>query len=52
MSNVKAHGPTVEVHSKLWRWSAGGESGIHGVAVKCVDIMKNTGGEGGSLECY
>ncbi len=25
---------------------------ILGVAVKCVDIKKNTGGEGGSLECY
>ena len=23
-----------------------------GVAVKCVDIKKNTGSEGGSLECY
>ncbi len=27
------------------------DSGILGVAVKCVDIKKNTGGEGGSLEC-
>jgi len=25
------------------------ENGIPGVAVKCVDIWKNTGGEGGSL---
>ncbi len=24
-------------------------SGIPGVAVECVDIRKNTGGEGGSL---
>ena len=30
--------------------SAGGESGIPSVAVKCVDIGKNTGGEGGLLD--
>ena len=29
-----------------------GETGIHGVAVKCVDIVKNTSGEGGYLEGY
>ncbi len=51
MSNVKSHGSTVKLHSKLWSLSAGRESGILGVAVKCVDIKKNTGGEGGSLEC-
>ncbi len=51
MSDVKAHCSTVEWHSKLRGWSAGEESGILGVAVKCVDIKKNTGGEGGSLEC-
>jgi hypothetical protein len=32
--------------------SPGGESGIPSVAVKCADIRKNTGGEGGSLERY
>ncbi len=52
VSDVKAHGPPVELHSKLLDLSAGWESGILGVAVKCVDIKKNTGGEGGSLECY
>ncbi len=52
MSDVKAHGSTVELHSKLRGLSAGEESGIPGVAVKCVDTRKNTGGEGGSLECY
>ncbi len=52
MSDVKAHGSTVEWHSKLRNLSTGGESGILGVAVKCVDNKKNTGGEGGSLECY
>ena len=30
--------------------SAGGESGIPSVAVKCVDIRRNTGGEGGFLD--
>ncbi len=50
MSDVKYHGLTVELHSKLRSWSAGEESGILGVAVKCVDIKKNTGSEGGSLE--
>ncbi len=52
MSVVKSHGLTVELQPKLRILSAGGESGILGVAVKCVDIKKNTGGEGGSLECY
>ncbi len=50
MSDVKARSSTAELHSKLRNLSAGGESGILGVAVKCVDIKKNTGGEGGSLE--
>ncbi len=42
MSDVKAHCPTVEMHSKLRSLSTGGESGTLGVAVKCVDIKKNT----------
>jgi hypothetical protein len=29
-----------------------GEAGIHGVAVKCVDIVENTRGEGGLLANY
>ena len=28
------------------------EGGIPGVAVKCVDIRRNTGGEGGFLAQY
>ncbi len=52
VSGVKALGLTEELHPKLRGLSAGGESGILGVAVKCVDIKKYTGGEGGSLECY
>ena len=52
MSDVKSHSLTVELHSKLQGWSTGEESGILGVAVKCVDIERNTGGEGGSLDGY
>ena len=35
---------------KLQGWSVGGVSGIPSVAVKCVDIRKNTGGEGDFLD--
>ncbi len=52
MSGVKACRLTAELHSKLRDWSTGEESGILGVAVKCADIEKNTGGEGGSLDGY
>ena len=48
---MKARGSTVEGHWKLVGLSAGEESGIPGVAVKCVDIGRNTSGEGGSLAC-
>ncbi len=34
---------------RLYGLSIGEESGIPSVAVKCVDIGRNTGGEGGSL---
>ncbi len=44
---MKAHGSTVEVHSKLLSWSLGEEGGMLGVEVKFVDIKRNTGGEGG-----
>ncbi len=30
----------------------GEESGINSVAVKCVDIVKNTSGEGGFLDQF
>ncbi len=36
---------------KLSFLSAGEESGIPSVAVKCVDIRRNTSGEGGFLDC-
>ena len=50
MSTVKSPGSTRKVRSKLLSLSGGWESGTQGVAVKCVDILKNTGGEGGFLE--
>ena len=46
---VKSPGLTWELHSKLAYWSTEEASRIHGVAVKCVDIMRNTNGEGNSL---
>ncbi len=49
-SGVKSHGLTVELHSKLPCLSIGEGSGIPSVGVKCVDIWKNTGGEGGHLD--
>ena len=49
-SDVKARGSTAELHWKLIFWSIGGAGGIPGVAVKCVDIRRNTGGEGGLLD--
>ncbi len=51
MFGVKSHGSPVELHRKLSDLSAGEESGIPGVAVKCVDIRRNAGGESGSLVC-
>ena len=50
-SDVKSMGLTDGLHWKLCNWSAGEVSGIPSVAVKCVDIRKNTGGEGGLLDC-
>ena len=47
---VKSPGLTGELLLKLHFLSIGGESGIPSVAVKCVDIRKNTGGEGDFLD--
>ncbi len=49
-AEVKARGSTAERLWKLCNWSAGEVSGIPGVAVKCVEIRRNTGGEGGLLD--
>ena len=47
---VKSLGLTEELQLKLSILSTGGESGIPSVAVKCVDIRRNTGGEGDFLD--
>jgi hypothetical protein len=49
---LKTHGSPGGMRSILLFLSAGEESGIPGVAVKCVDIRRNTCGEGGFLACY
>ena len=48
---VKSLGLTEELQLKLLFLSVGEESGIPSVAVKCVDIRRNTSGEGGLLDC-
>ena len=48
---MKAHSSTVEVLLILVSLSAGEVMGIPSVAVKCVDIRRNTRGEGGLLDC-
>ena len=47
---VKSLGSTEELQLKLLILSAGEESGIPSVAVKCVDIRRNTSGEGDFLD--
>ena len=49
---VKSLGLTEELPSRLFRLRPGEVSGIPSVAVKCVDIGRNTSGEGGSLDRY
>jgi len=49
---VKSLGLTEELPSKLFGLRPGEVSGIPSVAVKCVDIGRNTSGEGGSLDRY
>ena len=49
-SDVKYRSLTSGLHLKLNILSAGEESGIPSVAVKCVDIRRNTSGEGGFLD--
>ncbi len=47
---VKSLGSTEELQPKLFSVSVGEESGIPSVAVKCVDIRRNTSGEGDFLD--
>ena len=49
-SDVKSLGSTEELPSILFGLSPGEGSGIPGVAVKCVDIGRNTHGEGSFLD--
>ena len=49
---VKSLGSTEELRPKLPCWRETEVSGTDGGAVKCVDIIRNTGGEGGSLGLY
>ena len=47
---MKSKGSTLGLRLKLFFLSVGGVIGIPGVAVKCVDIRRNTGGEGDLLD--
>ncbi len=47
---MKSLGLTKELQLKLIVLSGGEESGIPSVAVKCVDIRRNTSGEGDFLD--
>ena len=47
---MKSQGLTLELLLKLWVLSEVEAGGIPGVAVKCVDIGRNTSGEGGLLD--
>jgi hypothetical protein len=49
---VKSLGSTGELRLILEGLNPGEGCGIPGVAVKCVDIWRNTGGEGGILDRY
>ena len=49
-SDVKITGLTRNLHLKLSFLRMGEVNGIPGVAVKCVDIGRNTSGEGGLLD--
>ncbi len=46
---VKSMGSTHKLLSKLFLLSSAEVGGIPGVAVECVDIGRNTSGEGGLL---
>ena len=49
---MKCLGSPEELRLKLLGLSMGEDVGIPGVAVKCVDIRRNTGGEGAQLAQY
>ncbi len=47
---VKTMGSTLGLNLKMFFLSTGEADGIPSVAVKCVDIRRNTSGEGGLLD--
>ncbi len=49
LSQIKSPGLTWELRLKLGGWSAAEGGGIPRVAVKCVDMWRNTDGEGSPL---
>ena len=49
---VKVRGSTPDRPCELGGWSTVEAGGIPGVAVECVEIRKNTGGEGGLLGSF
>ena len=49
---MKSLGLTEELRPKLVGWREIEVSGTNGGAVKCVDIIRNTGGESGSLDLF
>ena len=49
---MKFQSLTLNLLLKLLVLNIRGDDGIPGVAVECVDIRKNTGGEGGHLAKY
>ena len=49
---MKITGSTRKLRLKLFLLRVGEVNGIPGVAVKCVDIGRNTSGEGGLLDHY
>ena len=48
-SAVKSHGSTVELPLILGALSTVGVGGIYGVAVKCIDTIRNPDSVGGLL---
>ncbi len=49
-SSLKSKGSTHGLHCKLFFLSAGEADGIAILAEKCVDMRRNTSGEGGVLD--
>ena len=49
---VKGRGSTPCLPGILFDWRQGEASGIPGVAVECVEIRRNTRGEGGQLDLF